>query len=178
FFNTPPRRKFLRSTSTEMGHVCEVFTRLALSHPDVHWVLRNHGKMVYEVPTSAGLADRIGLFCGGEVRERLYPVEARQGSVKLSGFTADPSCERGNAKMQYLFVNGRWVRDRSLGHASQEAFRGLLMTGRYAVAFLFLELPPDLVDVNVHPTKSEVRFRDGQGLYHLVFSTVRERLNR
>ena len=78
--------------------------------------------------------------------------------------------------MQYLFVNGRWVRDRSLGHALQEAYRGLLMTGRYAVAFLFLDLPPDQVDVNVHPTKAEVRFRDAQALYHLVFSTVRERL--
>jgi DNA mismatch repair protein MutL len=89
---------------------------------------------------------------------------------------ADPACERGNAKMQYLFVNGRPIRDRSLGHALQEAYRGLLMTGRYAVAFLFFELPPDQVDVNVHPTKVEVRFRDAQALYHLVLTTVRERL--
>src|SRR5436309_9817800 len=78
--------------------------------------------------------------------------------------------------MQYLFVNGRWVRDRSLSHALQEGFRGLLMTGRYAVAFLFLDLPPDQVDVNVHPTKAEVRFRDGHALYHLVFGAVRDRL--
>ena len=88
----------------------------------------------------------------------------------MAGYVADPACERGTAKMQYLFVNGRWVRDRSLGHAVQEAYRGLLMTGRYAVAFLFLELPPDQVDVNVHPTKAEVRFRDAQacitGLQH------------
>src|SRR5262249_35553392 len=76
----------------------------------------------------------------------------------------------------YLFVNGRWVRDRSLAHALQEAYRGLLMTGRYAVSFLFLDLPPDQVDVNVHPTKAEVRFRDGHALYHLVFASVRERL--
>src|SRR5207302_2727664 len=89
---------------------------------------------------------------------------------------ADPACERGNAKTQYLFVNGRCVRDRSLGHALQEGFRGLLMTGRYAVAFLYLDLPPDQVDVNVHPTKAEVRFRDGNALYHLVFAAVRERL--
>jgi DNA mismatch repair protein MutL len=176
FYNTPVRRKFLRSNATEMGHVSEAFTRLALSHPDVHWTLRHNGKLVYEVPTTAGLPDRIGLFFGGEVRNGLYAVEAPQGPVTLRGFVADPSCERGNARCQYLFVNGRWVRDRSLAHALQEAYRGLLMTGRYAVSFLFLEVPPDQVDVNVHPTKAEVRFRDGHALYHLVFAAVRERL--
>jgi DNA mismatch repair protein MutL len=110
------------------------------------------------------------------VRNQLYAVEARQGPVHLFGQIADPACERGNPKMQYLFVNGRWIRDRSLGHALQEAYRGLIMTGRYAVAFLFFELPPDQVDVNVHPTKVEVRFRDAQALYHLVLATIRERL--
>jgi DNA mismatch repair protein MutL len=94
----------------------------------------------------------------------------------LTGFVADPACDRGNAKHQYLFVNGRCVRDRSLGHALQEAYRGLLMTGRYAVGFLFLRLPPDQVDVNVHPTKSEVRFRDSQALYHLVRGAVQRAL--
>jgi DNA mismatch repair protein MutL len=176
FYNTPVRRKFFRTTATEMGHVCEAFTRLVLAQPSRHWTLRHQGKRVYEVPTSAGLRERLGLFFGAEVRDQLYPVRAAQGPVRLTGFIADPACERGNAKMQYLFVNGRWVRDRSLGHALQEAYRGLLMTGRYAVAVLFLELPPDQVDVNVHPTKAEVRFRDGQALYHLVFSAVRERL--
>src|SRR6185436_16126781 len=96
--------------------------------------------------------------------------------ARLYGFIGDPACERGNAKLQYLFLNGRWIRDRSLGHALQESYRGLLMTGRYAVAFLFLDVPPDQVDVNVHPTKAEVRFRDGQFLYHLVLTGVRERL--
>jgi DNA mismatch repair protein MutL len=176
FYNTPVRRKFLRTPATEMGHIAEAFTRLALSHPEMHLVLRHNGKLVYEVPTSAGLSDRIGLFFGLEVRDRLYAVEARQEEVGLRGYVADPACERGNAKMQYLFVNGRWVRDRSLGHALQEAYRGLLLTGRYAVAFLFLELPPEQVDVNVHPTKTEVRFRDGNVIYHLVFGAVRDRL--
>jgi DNA mismatch repair protein MutL len=176
FYNTPVRRRFFRTTATEMGHVCEAFTRLVLAQPNRHWTLRHQGKLVYEVPPSAGLRDRLGSFFGADVRDRLYPVQADQGPVRLTGFIADPACERGNAKMQYLFVNGRCVRDRSLGHALQEAYRGLLMTGRYAVAVLFLELPPDQVDVNVHPTKAEVRFRDAQALYHLVFSAVRERL--
>src|SRR5262249_33495111 len=85
----------------------------------------------------------------------------------------DPACESGNAKMQYLFLNGRWIRDRSLGHALQEAYRGLLMSGRYATAFLFLDLPADSVDVNVHPTKAEVRFRDGSALYRFLLGTIR-----
>ena len=176
FFNTPVRRKFLRTVSTEMGHISEAFTRIALAQPDVHLTLRHNGKQVYEVPTTASLLDRLILFLGGDLRDKLYDIDARQGAAILRGYVADPSCERGNAKLQYLFVNGRCIRDRSLGHAIQEAYRGLLMTGRYAVTALFLDLPPDQVDVNVHPTKTEVRFRDGHGLYHLVLSAVRERL--
>jgi DNA mismatch repair protein MutL len=177
FFNTPVRKKFLRATNTEIGHICEVFTRLAIAYPDRHLTLRHNSKWVYEVPASATLPDRIGLFFGNEVRDRLYEIRAEHGSAGLTGYVADPSCDRRDAKTQYLFVNGRWIRDRSLGHAIQEAYRGLLMTGRYAVAFLFLDLPPDAVDVNVHPTKSEVRFRDARMLYHLVLATIRERLS-
>jgi DNA mismatch repair protein MutL len=177
FFNTPVRRKFLRTTSTEVGHICEMFTRLALGQPGLHLTLKHNGKHVYEVPANASLLERLGLFFGAELRDLLYPINALGGPVKLTGFVADPACERGNAKMQYLFLNGRWIRDRSLGHALQEAYRGLVMTGRYPMAFLFLEMPPELVDVNVHPTKSEVRFREGQGLYSLVLHAVRQRLS-
>src|SRR5262249_40902911 len=142
----------------------------------LHLTLRHNNKPVFEVPATAALADRVGLFFGPELRGRLYAVEAAHGPASLSGFVADPSCDRGSARMQYPFVHGRWVRDRALGHAVQEAYRGLLMTGRYAVTFLYVELPPDLVDVNVHPTKAEVRFRDPQALHHLVYTAVRERL--
>ncbi len=191
FYNTPVRRKFLRTPSTEMGHISEAFTRLALAHArstfetdvergvreqGLHLTLRHNNKAVYDLPASAALLDRIAAFFGPEVSNQLYAVQSHQGSASLTGYIADPACERGTARMQYLFVNGRWVRDRTLGHAVQEAYRGLLMTGRYAVAFLFLDLPPDQVDVNVHPTKSEVRFRDSQALHHLVFSTIRQRL--
>jgi DNA mismatch repair protein MutL len=185
FYNTPVRRKFLRTPATEMGHISEAFTRLALAHsrssPGVrekrlHLTLRHNNKVVHDIPASAVLLDRIASFFGPEVSNQLYAVQSQQGPARLTGYIGDPACERGTARMQYLFVNGRWIRDRSLGHAIQEAYRGLLMTGRYAVTFLFLDLPPDLVDVNVHPTKSEVRFRDSQALHHLVFSTLRERL--
>ncbi|MBI2805546.1 MAG: DNA mismatch repair endonuclease MutL [Planctomycetes bacterium] len=177
FFNTPVRRKFLRTASTEMGHICEIFTRIALARPGVHLVLRHNDKKVYEVSSSDDLLTRLGVFFGKEVRDKLYPLDAQQGPAHLFGYIADPSCDRGNAKAQYLFLNQRWIRDRSLGHALQEGYRGLLMTGRYAVAFLFLELPPDQVDVNVHPTKAEVRFRDAGALYSMVLACVRNRLN-
>lgn len=176
FYNTPVRRKFLRTTSTEMSHIDEAVTRLALAKPSLHVTLSHHGKTVYSLPASLGLRERIGTFFGADVRERLFEVEVAQGPARLYGFIADPAIERGNAKMQYVFLNGRWIRDRSLGHAIQEAYRGLLMTGRYAVVFLFLELPPDHVDVNVHPTKAEVRFRDGHAVYHLVQKALRDRL--
>jgi DNA mismatch repair protein MutL len=176
FYNTPVRRKFLRTPGTEMGHLSETFTRLALARPDLHLSLTHNGKAVYELPAGTPLLERLGLFFGAELRDQLYALEAANGQVRLGGYIADPACERGNAKMQYLFVNGRCIRDRGLGHAVQEAYRGLIMTGRYPVVFLFLELPPDLVDVNVHPTKAEVRFREGHALYNLVLSAIRSRL--
>jgi DNA mismatch repair protein MutL len=185
FYNTPARRKFLRTTATEMGQISEAVTRvlLARSHlpagtDGLHLTLRHNNKTVVDVPATAGLLDRIGRLFGPEVSNQLYSVEALQPPATLTGYVADPSCERGTARMQYLFLNGRWIRDRSLGHAIQEAYRGLLMTGRYAVAFLFINLPADLVDVNVHPTKAEVRFRDSPALHHLVFAAIRDRLRR
>jgi DNA mismatch repair protein MutL len=176
FYNTPVRRKFQRTIPTEMSHVTEAVTRLALAKPQLHIKLTHNERSVFEVAASAGLPERIRLFFGNEVADRLLPIDNRQGPARIHGFIADPAYTRGNNRMQYLFVNGRWIRDRSLGHALQEAYHGLLMTGRYCVAFLFLELPPDLVDVNVHPTKAEVRFRDSQALHQLVSSTVREKL--
>jgi DNA mismatch repair protein MutL len=178
FYNVPVRKKFLKSVATELGHVCETVTRLALGNPALHLVLRHNGKLVYEVPASAGLADRVGLFFGAEVRDALYDLDSGPGRQRLVGFIADPKCDRGNARLQYLFVNGRWFRDRSLAHALQESYRGLLMTGRYAVGFLFLTVPPDSVDVNVHPTKAEVRFQENSLVYSLVRATVKARLLR
>jgi DNA mismatch repair protein MutL len=176
FHTVPVRKKFLKSIPTELGHVCETVTRLALANPGLHLTLKHNGRLVYEVPASATLTDRVALFFGGEVRDALYAIDSGPGAVRLTGFVADPACDRGNPKLQYLFVNGRWFRDRSLGHALQESYRGLLMTGRYAVGFLFLTVPPDTVDVNVHPTKAEVRFRENSLLYSLVRATVKARL--
>jgi DNA mismatch repair protein MutL len=176
FYNTPVRRKFLRTVSTELGHVSEVFMRLALPPTAPHLTLTHNGKLLYDVPYSIDLLDRIALLVGQDLHERLYPVEAEDGPVKLSGYIADPACDRGSPQGQFWYVNGRWLRDRGLSQALQDAYRGLLMTGRCPVAFLFLELPPDQVDVNVHPAKAEVRFRDPQGVRELVLGIARAAL--
>ena len=178
FYNVPVRKRFLKSVATELGHVCETVTRLALAHPALHITLRHNGRLVYDIPGSAGLLDRIALFFTGEVRDALYDLDSGAGPLRVTGYVADPKCDRGNSKLQYLFVNGRWFRDRSLAHALQESFRGLLMSGRYAIGFLYLTVPPDKIDVNVHPTKAEVRFQENSQVYSLVRGAIKHRLLR
>lgn len=173
FFNTPARRKFLKTQATEFAHISEQFTRIALAHPRLHLALRHQSRTVYELPATDRLADRIALFFGGELAEGLIPVESVHDGIRLWGFVAHPKLSKSTRKGQYLFLNGRWIQDRSLQHALTEAYRGLLMVGRQPISFLFLEVPPDEVDVNVHPTKSEVRLQDGQRLYRQVLSTLR-----
>lgn len=175
FLNTPVRRKFLKTQSTEFGHISEQFTRVALAHPQLHMRLRHNDKSVYDLPATQGLADRLEMFYGRQLAKQLIEVDAEHDEARLWGYVAHPSQSKSNRKGQYLFLNGRWIQDRSLQHALGEAYRGLLMVGRYPIAFLFLEVSPDEVDVNVHPTKSEVRFRDAQQLYRLMLSTLRNR---
>ncbi len=174
FFNTPVRRTYLKSDSTEAGHVIEVFTRIALAHPTVHLTFRSGGKTVYDLPGVTGTKERVAAFFGREVADSLLWVESEIEEIHLWGYVAHPAQSRSTSKAQYLFVGGRYVRDRSLGHALTEAFRGLLMVGRQPVAFIHLEIPPDQVDVNVHPTKVEVRFRDAQRIYSQLLATVRQ----
>ena len=174
FYNTPVRRTFLKSDSTESGHVVEMFTRVALAHPTIHMTFRSGGKVVYDLPSVTGFKERIAVFFGRELADSLLWVESQVEAIHLWGYVAHPSQSRSSNKSQYLFVGGRYVRDRSLGHALSEAYRGLLMVNRLPVAFLHLEMPHEEVDVNVHPTKIEVRFREGQRIYSQLLSTVRQ----
>ena len=173
FFNTPVRRKFLKSNQTEMGHVLEAFTRIALAHPPVHMVLISNGRTLHDLPASERWSERIEAFFGEEVADALIAIDSRDSQIRLHGFVVEPSVSRGNNRMQYLFLNGRFIRDRALQHALSEAYRGLLMVGRFPLCFLHLEMPPNLVDVNVHPTKSEVRFVDGGEVYRRLLQTLR-----
>ena len=174
FFNTPVRRTFLKSDATEAGHVAEMVTRLALAHPSVHFTSRSSGKVVFDLPATTCLTDRIAALFGRELADQLIGVEHDVPGVGLRGFVSHPSHSRSSSKFQYLFLNGRYVRDRSLQHALAEAYRGLLMVGRYPVAFLNLEVPLDQVDVNVHPTKIEVRFREAHLIYSALYSAIKQ----
>ena len=174
FHNTPVRRTYLKSDSTEAGHVIEMFTRIALAHPTVHLTFRSGGKVLHDLPAVTGVKERIGIFFGRELAESLLWVESQFDQTHLWGYVGHPSQSRSSTKTQFLFLGGRYVRDRSLGHALSEAFRGLLMVGRSPVAFLHLEVPPEEVDVNVHPTKVEVRFRDAQRIYSQLLATLRQ----
>jgi DNA mismatch repair protein MutL len=176
FYNLPARRKFLKTVPTEMSHITEAIIRLALGFPHLGVRLSHHERDVYAIASQSSTEERITRFFGEEVGSKLVAIQAQQGPLRLSGYVAEPSVNRGNARLQYFFVNGRCIRDRTLSHALQEALHGLLMVGRYAIGFLYLEVPPDQVDVNVHPTKAEVRFRDSQMLHHLVRSAIRAAL--
>jgi DNA mismatch repair protein MutL len=175
FFNTPVRRKFLRTTQTEIGHTIESFTRIALACHDRHVTLRHNDRVVYDLPAVDRWLDRIAAFFGHELGDSLIWIESRHDDIHLTGYVAEPSVNRGSNRLQYLLLNGRHIRDRSLQHALSEAYRGLLLTGRFPVAFLRLEMPPELVDVNVHPAKLEVRFADGRQLYSQLLGTLRNK---
>lgn len=172
FFNTPVRQKFMRTAPTESGHIVEALTRAALAHPRVHFALSHGGRLLHDLPP-ADLPQRIAALFGPDLAAALIPVESVEPELRLHGFVANPSESRPNNRMQYLFLNGRPIRDRSLQHALGEAYRGLLLTGRYPVCFLHLEMPPAAIDVNVHPTKLEVRFQDGGRVYSQLLATLR-----
>ncbi len=175
FFNTPVRRKFLKTPQTEFGHATEAFNRIALAWPDRHFRLVHGERVVHELAPADRWKDRIVAIFGRELEEVLIPVEGEHGELRLSGYVADPTYSRSHTRMQYLLLNHRYIRDRSLQHALAEAYRGLLLTGRYPVCFLQLEMPPEWVDVNVHPTKLEVRFQDSGRIYRHVLATLRSR---
>mgnify|MGYP001243218645 CR=1 FL=1 len=175
FFNTPVRRKFLRTPPTELGHVAEAFTRIALAYLDRQFTLIHNERTLFHLPATDDWSARIREFFGDEVARALIPIDREHDSVRLSGFVVDPSVSRSNNRLQYLFLNGRYIRDRSLQHALGEAYRGLLMVGRYPICFLRLEMPSEWVDVNVHPAKLEVRFQDGSRLYSHLLATIRDK---
>lgn len=173
FYNTPVRRKFLRTPQTEMAHICEAVTRVALAWPQIHFTLTHNERLIYDLPAVEQWKDRLVALFGTELADDLIWTESRDGDLEIDGYVADPAHTRSNNRMQYLLLNGRYIRDRSLQHALSEAYRGLLMTGRYPIAFLRLRLPADQVDVNVHPTKLEVRFQDAGRLYSQLLGSLR-----
>ena len=176
YFNTPARRKFLRTESTEFGHCEEVFRRNALAHPDTAFLLKHNGRVSAHARRQA-LGERAAALLGQEFLDASFPVEARAGSLRLSGLAGSPQAARARADAQYLFVNGRFVRDRMLSHAVREAYRELLHGERQPAYLLFLELEARGVDVNVHPAKIEVRFRDASSVHQFVLHAMKRALS-
>ncbi|NQT54276.1 hypothetical protein HQ576_19620 [bacterium] len=177
FFNTPARKKFLRAAKTELGHIMEMVTRIALPHEHIHFVVIHNGKSLLNAPATADRRARIAAFFGQDMGRDLLPVDGGQGELRVEGFAAPPAHARRSTATQYLFLNRRFVRDRHLGRAIRDAYRDLLMPGRYPVLFLFMQIDPREADFNVHPTKIEVRFREGRRVFAMVFDALKAALD-
>ncbi len=176
FFNVPARRKFLRQPQTECGHVTEQIARIALAHPHVAFTLTHNGRTLRNLPSTVNRRERIADFYGAELGECLIELARNERNLRIEGLIAPPSHSKATTKWQYLFLNGRFITDRRIGYAVREAFRGLVEHDRFPVTFLFLTTDPSEFDVNVHPTKIEVRWRDAGLVQSQVLSVLRETL--
>ena len=173
FFNVPARRKFLKSPQTEFGHVQEAVVRMALPNPNIAFVLKHNGRLIYDLPANEGVKDRIRRIFKEDVASRLIHVEMTYKEVHVEGYVGSPDLSRSTTALQYLFLNKRYIRDHALQHAVTEAYRGLQLVQRYPVTFLNVTVPVTFVDFNVHPTKMEARFVDAQGIYAGLLSAIR-----
>ena len=179
FFNTPARRKFLRTEKTEFGHLEEVIKRLALSRFDVAFSLKHNQKVIHNLrpaDTQAAQEKRVASVCGPAFIEQALHIDMEAPGLRLWGWVGLPTFSRSQMDLQYFFVNGRVVRDKLVGHAVRQAYRDVLYHGRHPAFVLYLELESANVDVNVHPTKNEVRFRDGRLVHDFIFRSLHKAL--
>jgi DNA mismatch repair protein MutL len=179
FFNTPARRKFLRTERTEFGHLEDVVKRIALARFDVSFSLRHNGRQLHDLRRCSSDEERlrrVSLLCGPSFVEHAVEIERDAGGLRLHGWVAQPTFSRSQADLQHFFVNGRYIRDKLAAHAVRQAFSDVLYHGRHPAYVLYLEIDPGEVDVNVHPTKHEVRFRDGRSVHGFLYSTLHKAL--
>ena len=177
FFNTPARRKFLKTVATELSHITEGISAMALAHPQIGFRLLHDGKTLKHWPPVKDGGDRAADVLGADLRRGLLPVLAEDGEIAVSGWLGSPAVSRSTSRGVYAFVNGRWVKDRILQHALFTGYAGRLMKGRYPLAVLFVRIAFDRVDVNVHPTKHEVRFADASAVHGRVAGAVQRALS-
>lgn len=176
FFNVPARRKFLRADQTELAHIRQMFIVYALAHPEVGWRLVVDGREVMRMAAGATLADRLRDIVGAELSRLLRPLNLTRHDVTIQGYAGLPSAARQDRTEQYIFVNGRPASAPSIFHAINEGYHTLMPPGRYAPIFLFINVDPEQVDVNVHPTKKEVRFRQPGAIRDAVIEAIRQAL--
>jgi DNA mismatch repair protein MutL len=175
FYNVPARRKFLRTEKTEYSHVDQVFRRIALSHPTTTFTFSHNGKSIYQLLSAndeTGLLKRIGVLFGQEFTSNSIQVDAEAAGLALRGWVAQPTYSRSQADQQYFYINGRMIRDKLVVHAVRQAYADVLFHGRHPAFALYLTLDPSRVDVNAHPAKHEVRFRDGRVVHDFLFKTL------
>ena len=172
FFNTPARRKFLKSAAVELSHVTDTVARLALPRSDVFFELIDSGQTIIRVPASEDPVQRIAALLGRDVARSLMEVEGQYENFSLAGYVSSPELTRTNARQIFFFVNGRYVRDRLVFGALRRAYEGHIPKNRYPVTILYLQIDPQFVDVNVHPAKLEIRFRKGPKVYEGIVNTV------
>ena len=175
YFNTPARRKFLKSEGTEFGHCESAFNRLVLSRPDVAFMLQHNGKALSRYAISEP-TKRFGEVLGADFAAETISVDESSAGLRLWGVAAKPTFNRNKSDTQYVYVNGRYVRDKLISHAIRQAYQDVLHLDRHPAFVLFLELDPNLVDVNVHPSKTEVRFREGQAIHRFIFHSLHKAL--
>ena len=177
FFNTPARRKFMRSEATENYHLAAIVTHYALAHPEIAFTMTNNGREVLRVSPAKDLRERAFQIFGGNLLESLLPVDGgREYVARVSGFISAPRERRTTRDAQYFFVNKRFVRDKTIAGGLLEGFRSVLPHGVYPVAFLFVDIPVEEIDVNVHPAKTEIRFRRGEAVKDVIAEAIRSAL--
>jgi len=179
FFNTPARRKFLRTDKTEYTHLEDVVKRLALSRFDVAFNLRHNGRAIYSWRAGDSQLEqerRVAQVCGPAFMENAVHIEMERSGLRLWGWVAQPTFSRSQADLQHFYVNGRAIRDKLVSHAVRQAYQDVLYHGRHPAFVLYLELDPSTVDVNVHPTKHEVRFRDNRSVHDFIYSSLHHAL--
>ena len=177
FYKTPARLKFLKSPATEFGYINIVLLEEALACPQVGFTLKNNGREQLHLPADSDLRQRIAGLFGRELIRELTEVHESAGSLEIRGLIGLPTCHRANRNYQKVFVNHRPVKDKTISHAIQQTYEGLIPRGRHPVAVLFLTLPPQLVDVNVHPTKMEIRFVNAETIHQFVSGALRQTLS-
>lgn len=177
FYNTPARRNFLKSNPVEMRHIIDEFQRIALANPQVFFTLHHDGQEVYHLP-GAALKQRIVHLFGNNYNQRLVPVEEDTTIIKLRGFVGKPEFARKTRGEQFFFVNYRYIRDAYLNHAVLTAFQELLPDETYPLYVLFIDIDPAKIDINVHPTKTEIKYQDEKAIYAIIRSAVKRALGR
>ena len=177
FYNVPARRNFLKSDAIELSHIQTEFERVALAHPDIHFIFKHNAQDIFNLPI-ANLRMRLSTIIGKGSNEKLVPIEEQTDIVRIQGYIGKPSLAKKSRGEQYLFVNHRFFRDSYFNHAISKAYNGIISEKHFASYCIFLEVDPHKIDVNIHPTKTEIKFEEDRFIYSILLSSVRQALGK